>query len=119
MQRKTASARELVDARNQAESMLHGVSKSLQEAGDKVSDDERQAIEAAVSELEEAAKADDAEAITEKTTALATASHKLAEKMYAQAEAGSQGEAEAGAPVDDNVVDAEFEEVKDDDEKDA
>ena len=112
-------ARELVDARNQAESMLHGVSKSLQEAGDKVSDDERQAIEAAVSELEEAAKADDAEAITEKTTALATASHKLAEKMYAQAEAGSQGEAEAGAPVDDNVVDAEFEEVKDDDEKDA
>ncbi len=112
-------ARELVDARNQAESMLHGVRKSLKEAGDKVADDERQAIESAATDLEEAVKGDDAEAITEKTSALATASHKLAEQMYAQADAASEGPADAGSPGDDNVVDAEFEEVKDDDKKDA
>jgi molecular chaperone DnaK len=112
-------ARELVDARNQAESMLHGVRKSLKEAGDKVADDERQAIESAATDLEEAVKVDDAEAITEKTSALATASHKLAEQMYAQADAASEGPADAGSPGDDNVVDAEFEEVKDDDKKDA
>jgi molecular chaperone DnaK len=99
--------------------MLHGVRKSLKEAGDKVADDERQAIESAATDLEEAVKGDDAEAITEKTSALATASHKLAEQMYAQADAASEGPADAGSPEDDNVVDAEFEEVKDDDKKDA
>ena len=114
-------ARELIDARNQAESMLHGVQKSLEEAGDKVSADDKQAIESAVSDLEEAVKGDDAEAITEKTTALATASHKLAEQMYAQAEAdaATDGSADGGPASDDNVVDAEFEEVKDDEKKDA
>ena len=110
--------RELVEARNQAEGMLNGVRKSLEEMGDKVEASERDAIEAATTELEEALKGDDVEAINEKTTPLATASHKLAEQMYSE-----DGDVEA-AP-DDGVVDAEFEEVDgsevdvDDSKKDA
>jgi molecular chaperone DnaK len=110
--------RELVEARNQAEGMLNGVRKSLEEMGDKVEASERDAIEAASTELEEALKGDDVEVINEKTTTLATASHKLAEQMYSE-----NGDAEAA--TDDGVVDAEFEEVDgsevdvDDSKKDA
>ncbi len=99
--------RELVEARNQAEGMLNGVRKSLEEMGDKVEASERDAIEAAATELEEALKGDDVEAINEKTTTLATASHKLAEQMYSE---NGGAEDDAAAP-DDGVVDAEFEEV--------
>ena len=120
-------ARELVDARNQAEAMIHSVNKSLAELGDKIDADEKQKIEAASKELEEAVKGEDAEGIKAKTQALAEASHKLAEEMYKKAseeqgadEAAGSTEQSAGtesAASDDNVVDAEFEEVKDEDKK--
>jgi molecular chaperone DnaK len=110
-------ARELVDARNAADGMVHSVKKSLAEHGDKLDADEKAKIESAITEVEEALKGADKDAIEAKTNALMEASHKLAEKVYAQ-QAESGASAEAGAqtekPVDDNIVDAEFEEVKDD-----
>jgi molecular chaperone DnaK len=113
-------ARELIDARNQADAMIHGVQKSLKDGGDKIDDAEKEKIEAAIKELEESLKSDDKADIETRTQTLAEASHKLAEQMYADAE-GEAGAAEAGAEdgnaKDDNVVDAEFEEVKDEDKK--
>ncbi len=113
-------ARELIDARNQADAMIHGVQKSLKDGGDKIDDAEKEKIEAAIKELEESLKGDDQADIETRTQTLAEASHKLAEQMYADAE-GEAGTAEAGAEdggaKDDNVVDAEFEEVKDEDKK--
>ena len=114
-------ARELIDARNHAEAMVHTVRKTLTEAEDKVEAEEKERIESAISELEEAVKGDDAEEITGKTNALMEASHKLAERMYQEqadtATAGDDsGSAEGtvdGASGGDDVVDAEFEEVKD------
>ncbi len=111
-------ARELVEARNKAEALIHSVNKTLADSGDKVDAAERERIEAAVKELEEANAGDDVEAINAKSNALAEASHKLAEQMYAQAagdEAGGEGDGngKANAAGDDDVVDAEFEEVKD------
>ena len=109
-------ARELVDARNAADGMVHSVKKSLTEHGDKLDVDEKEKIEAAIKEVEEIIKSDDKEAIEAKTNALMEASHKLAEKIYAQqqAEGGAEAGAQAEGTADDNVVDAEFEEVKDD-----
>ncbi|CUA81514.1 chaperone protein DnaK [Gulbenkiania indica] len=109
---------ELVQARNQAESLIHSVKKSLADFGDKIEADEKSAIEAALKDAEEVVQGDDKEVIEAKTQALMTASHKLAEKMYAaqggEAAAGQPGaEAGANAKDDGNVVDAEFEEVKD------
>ncbi len=113
-------ARELIDVRNQADAMIHGVQKSLKDGGDKIDDAEKEKIEAAIKELEESLKGDDKADIETRTQTLAEASHKLAEQMYADAE-GEAGTAEAGAEdgsaKDDNVVDAEFEEVKDEDKK--
>jgi molecular chaperone DnaK len=114
--------KELVEARNQGDAMLHSVRKSLTDLGDKVDASEKENIEKAADELEEALKGDDKDAITAKTEALATASHKLAEQAYASAEgaqadagnASHEGQSKSG---DDDVVDAEFEEVKDDDKK--
>lgn len=106
---------ELVTARNQGESLVHSVKKSLADFGDKVSDEEKSAIEAAIKEAEEALKGEDKEAIDAKVEALMKVSHKLAEQMYA-AQAGqgeAQPQADAGKKDDGNVVDAEFEEVKD------
>ena len=109
--------RELVDARNAAHNMAHGVRKSLTEHGDKLDADEKSKIEAAIEEVEEAAKGDDKEAIEARTNALMEASHKLAEKVYAQSQAendaGANAEPQAEKTVDADVVDAEFEEVKD------
>ena len=109
-------ALELATARNAADSMVHSVKKSLAEYGDKVSADEKAAIETALKECEDAVRESDKDAIEAKTNALATASHKLAEQMYkteqAQAQPGEAASSGAGA-ADDNVVDAEFEEVKD------
>jgi molecular chaperone DnaK len=107
--------RELVDARNSADAMVHSVKKSLSEHGDKLEAGEKDKIEAAIKEVEEIIKGDDKEAIEAKTNALMEASHKLAEKIYAQQQpetgaAQPQGEKSADA----DVVDAEFEEVKDD-----
>jgi molecular chaperone DnaK len=108
---------ELATARNQADAMIHSVKKTLAEHGDKVSAEEKSAIEAALKECEDAVREGDKETIEAKTNALAQASHKLAEKMYQeeQAQAGQAGGGQqaAGGGADDNVVDAEFEEVKD------
>lgn len=108
--------RELVDARNSGEARVHGVRKSLEDLGDKVDAAEKENIESAVSDIEEALKGDDIEAIKAKTEALTQVSHKLAEQMYAQAQSEQSGEGEQskGATNDaaDDVVDAEFEEVK-------
>jgi molecular chaperone DnaK len=116
-------ARELIDARNQGESLIHGVKKSLDELGDKVESDEKQNIESAISELEEALKESDLEAITAKTEALTQVSHKLAEQIYAQAQSDQPGGDDQGgsgqgeADNADDVVDAEFEEVDEDSKK--
>ena len=110
---------ELVSARNQADNLIHATEKSLKEFGDKVSEDEKKAIEEAADALREAMKGDDKDAIEAKTQALAEASGKLAEKMYAEqaagegAEGAAGGEQAAGGKADDDVVDAEFEEVDD------
>jgi len=107
--------RELIEARNQADGLVYTTEKAVKEHGDKVDDEIKKSIETALEELQTAMEGDDPEAIKSKTEALATASHKLAEVMYQQA----QGEAEAGEEAgsdeqQDDVVDAEFEEVDDD-----
>ncbi|WP_018873665.1 molecular chaperone DnaK [Thioalkalivibrio sp. ALJ16] len=111
---------QLVGARNQADALVHSAEKSLKDLSDQVSDDERTAIEAAVAEVKKAMEGDDVEAIEQSTQKLAEASGKLAEKAYAQGAdaAGEAGAEQAGGeqPVDD-VVDAEFEEVDDDQKK--
>ncbi|MCC5858481.1 MAG: Hsp70 family protein, partial [Ectothiorhodospiraceae bacterium] len=111
--------RELVDARNQADNLIHSVRKSLSDLGDKADAGEKETVEKAIGELEEAVKGDDKSAIEAKTQALAEHAGKLAEKAYAQqgAEAGEAGTESASSSSDDDVVDAEFEEVKDDDKK--
>jgi len=111
--------RELVDARNAADGMVHSVKKSLTEHGDKLEAAEKEAIEAAIKDVEDAIKSDDKDAIEAKTEALTTASQKLGEKVYAaqQAEANTQSaqpSPEGEKTVDAEVVDAEFEEVKKD-----
>jgi molecular chaperone DnaK len=108
---------ELVQAKNQAESLVNSVRKSLTEHGDSLEAAEKEAIEKATTELEEAAKGEDKALIDDKSNALMTASQKLGEKMYAseQAAAGaSESPAGASAAADDNVVDAEVKEVKKD-----
>jgi molecular chaperone DnaK len=108
---------EMVTVRNTADGMIHATKKTLEEAGDKASDEEKEAINTAIAELEEALKGDDKDAIETKTTALTEASSALAQKMYAeQAAAGEAGgEAADDASGADDAVDAEFEEVKDED----
>ncbi|MGM4902458.1 molecular chaperone DnaK [Tardiphaga sp. 866_E4_N2_1] len=102
--------REAVDAKNHGDALVHSTEKALSEHGDKVGETERRAIEEAMSDLKEALKGDDAEAIKAKTNTLAQASMKLGEAMYTQqAEADAKRDAEK-----DDVVDAEFTEVDDD-----
>ena len=118
---------ELVHARNQADGMLHSVRKSVTEHGDKLDAAEKEKIEAALKDVEEALKGDDKATIEAKTEALMAASQKLGEKVYADAQAAAAaaspaaGGASSGSPgegpqqaksADDNVVDAEFKEVK-------
>ncbi|MGJ7581262.1 molecular chaperone DnaK [Variovorax sp. RHLX14] len=119
---------EIVQARNQGEAMVHSVKKSMVEHGDSLDAGEKEKIEAAIKDVEEALKTEDKSAIEEKTNTLMTASQKLGEKMYAesQAAAGAAGAAggpgaggqsgpsagSSSAPADDNVVDAEVKEVK-------
>ena len=108
---------EMVQVRNTADGLIHATRKTLEEAGDKATDDEKSAIEAAIADLEEALKGDDKDDIEAKTNALTEASSSLAQKLYAEqaAQAEAAGGAEQGdsASQDDDVVDAEFEEVKD------
>lgn len=106
---------ELVSARNMAEGLAHAAKKTLTEAGDKASAEERDAIEAAIKEVDDAVKTDDKEKIDAAAQKLSEASSGLAQKMYADA-AAQQQDASADASHragDDNVVDAEFEEIKD------
>jgi molecular chaperone DnaK len=113
-------AMELVTARNQCDAMIHSVQKTMKEHGDKLADEEKSRIEAALKDAEDALKSGDKETIEAKTQALAEASHKLAEKMYSQGQGPQAGPGEEPAaqsggtekPVEGEVVDAEFEEVK-------
>lgn len=113
-----AKFHELVTVRNTADQMIHAVKKSMDDMGDeKLEDGEKESIEAAIKDLEEAMKGDDKDDIEAKTKALTDASGKMAERMYAEqgAEDAPEGAADAGAQAsgDDDVVDAEFEEVDD------
>ncbi|MGR0278258.1 molecular chaperone DnaK [Marinomonas dokdonensis] len=103
---------ELVQVRNTADGMIHATRKTLTDAGDKATEEEKTAIETAITELEEALTSNDKEKIEEKTNALTQASGTLAQKMYAEAEAAEQAPEGEAKPQDD-AVDAEFEEVKD------
>ena len=111
---------ELISVRNTADGLIHATRKTLEEAGDKATDEEKEAISGAISALEEALKSDDKDDIEAKTKDLTDASTNLAQKLYAEqaaagAEAGASGagEADAGAEAGEEAVDAEFEEVKD------
>jgi len=121
-------ARELADARNQADALIHSTKKAVAEYGDKLEAGEKEKIEAAIKELEDAARGGDKAEIDAKVNALSEASQKLGERVYADMQAksgeaggaGAAGAAGAGAgqhqqaqPQDDNVVDAEFKEVND------
>jgi molecular chaperone DnaK len=112
---------EFVQAKNSAEAMVHSVKKSLGEYGDKLDAGEKEKIEAAIKDMEEALKGEDKAAIEAKNAALMEASQKLGEKMYADMQASQGAAAGTGAPgaeqaqakpADDNVVDAEVKEVK-------
>jgi molecular chaperone DnaK len=105
----------LIIARNSADGLVHATKKTLEEAGDKATDEEKDAINAAITSVEEAIKADDLEQIEKATKELTEASSGLAEKMYAeQAAAGASDAGEGAESADDEAVDAEFEEVKED-----
>ena len=107
--------RELVDVRNQADGLIHAAEKTLSEMGEKATSEERLAIENAIADVKTALEGDDKEQIETKTAALGEASGSLAQKLYAeQAAQGAEGES-GGAAADDDVVDAEFEEVDKDD----
>ena len=118
--------RAAVEARNQAEGLIHTTEKTLAELGDKVDAETRSGIEAAVTDLQSAMEGDDGEVIKQKTEALAQLSMKLGEQLYAQqaeagdAEAGGDAGTDGGArSADDDIVDADFEEVDDDKKKSA
>ena len=112
--------RDLVEARNQGEALIHSTERMLKDFGDKVAAGDKAAVEAAAAELKTAIQGEDKDAIKQKVDALAQASMKLGEAMY-QASQGAQAAGgpsdSAGAGPDDKVVDVDFEEVKDDDSK--
>jgi molecular chaperone DnaK len=115
-----AKFRELADTRNQADALIHATEKSLRELGDKVSGEERAKIEAALAGLKDAIKGDNKAVIETKLKALGEASAGMAQRLYANQQQGAGGGGASGeqpAGGDDNVVDAEFEEVKDDKRK--
>jgi len=116
-----AKFEELITSRNTCDGLVHAAKKTIEEAGEHASDEEKAAIEAAISEAEEALKADDKDAIDAAATKLTEATGPVAQKMYAAQAAAAEGEAagagagsEQAEPAGDDVVDAEFEEVKDD-----
>jgi len=113
--------RELIDAKNQGEALIHATEKSLSDLGDKVSGEDKTAVETAVSELRTALEGDDKDAIDAKTQALSQVSMKLGEALYQQSseqadDSGASG-AEQPSSEGEGVVDADFEEVDDDDKK--
>lgn len=118
-----AKFNELVSARNQADSLIHGVEKSMRDLGDQVSDDEKKSVDDAIADLRKALEGDDKEDIESKTQKLSEASAPIMEKVYGQNSDQSQqggdssGEEQQSSENDDDVVDADFEEVNDDDNK--
>jgi molecular chaperone DnaK len=109
--------RELVEARNQGESLIHATEKSVKEHGDKVPESDKQAIETAIDALRQALAGEDVEVITARTTDLMQASMKLGEAMYAAAQAAEGASSEGGEPKKDDVIDADFQEVDEGDKK--
>ncbi|MDW8260386.1 MAG: Hsp70 family protein, partial [Gammaproteobacteria bacterium] len=118
--------RELADTRNQADAAIHSVEKALKDLGDKVSGEERAKVEAALSDLKSVVKSDDKDKIQKKLDALLQASATIAQRAYAQANAAGSAAGHSGGNgagngaaggKDDNIVDAEFEEVKDKDRR--
>ncbi len=114
--------KDLVEAKNQAEGLIHSTNKSLADLGERVSDADKSAAEEAIAEVKEAIESGDVEAITSKTTALAQAAMKLGEALYKQSGGGAGGDAggsgaDASSSEEDDVLDADFEEVKDEDKK--
>ena len=105
---------ELVQVRNQADALIHAAQKTVSELGDGVTADEKSQIEAAIASLKEAVSGDDQESIEEKTQKLTELSGKLAERLYAQKSSEGPGEDGTASSSNDDIVDAEFEEVKDD-----
>jgi molecular chaperone DnaK len=114
-----AKFRELIEVRNQADALVHATEKSLSELGDKVTGEERAKIEAALADVREAIKGDSKSVIEAKLKVLSEASSGMAQRLYASQQEGGGGGGEGGSAGggNDNVVDAEFEEVKDDDQK--
>jgi molecular chaperone DnaK len=106
---------EMVTLRNQADGLIHGARKAVEDAGDTATEEEKSAIETAAADLEEALKGDDKDALEEKIKVLSEASAELAQKMYTE-QAQAAGEAGEATP-DGDAVDAEFEEVKEDKEQ--
>ncbi|HED36253.1 MAG TPA: molecular chaperone DnaK [Gammaproteobacteria bacterium] len=112
--------KELIEARNAADGLIHATEKSLKDLGDQVEASEKTAVESAIAALKEAVEGEDKDAIEQKTTALTEVAGKIAEKAYAQSQQQEGAPADAGAgaaessAADDEVVDAEFEEVKED-----
>ena len=110
-----------MQTRNQADHLIHATRKTLEEAGDKATDEEREAINTAITDLEAVLKSNDKDEIEAKTKALTDASGALAQKMYAEAQKtqGDNSATDAGQQQNagDDVVDAEFEEVDDDKKK--
>ncbi len=111
-------AKEMIESRNMAENMIHASKKSMDDLGDKVEDQEKTDVEVAIADVEEALKGDSKEAIDEKTTKLTEVAGKLAERVYQQSakeEQAETGTTKGSTEPQDDVVDAEFEEVKDED----
>ena len=112
--------RELVDAKNQAEAIIHSAEKGITDAGDKITDDERKPVEEAIKELKEVIDGDDLSVIQEKTATLSQAAMKIGEKLYQEEQAASEaanGTEENKEPEDADIVDADYEEVKEETEE--
>ncbi|WP_348767750.1 molecular chaperone DnaK [uncultured Salinisphaera sp.] len=117
-----AKFNELITARNQADGLIHGIEKAMRDLGEKVSDDEKKPIDDAIAELRTALEGDDKDEIDAKTQKLSEASAPVMEKAYSdgqgdEAAAAGEGQAQDQGGSNDDVVDADFEEVKDDDKK--
>ena len=109
--------RELVDAKNQAEAIIHSAEKGIADAGDKITNDEKDPVEAAIKDLKEVLESEDLTAIQEKTASLSQAAMKIGEKLYQQEQENSENSSEGDNGADDaDIVDADFEEVKEEEE---
>ena len=109
--------RELVDAKNQAEAIIHSAEKGIADAGDKITNEEKDPVEAAIKDLKEVLESEDLTAIQEKTASLSQAAMKIGEKLYQQEQENSEDSSEGDNGADDaDIVDADFEEVKEEEE---